>query len=752
MLTLNFKKSTLEGLQLTENVNSELLDLLINSSVLNTVSWQTFENEKQQLKEYKRLVKGGKANITYNRTKCSKNVGRVYPNKNLGLVSLRREIRHTIARDYYVDIDIVNCHPVLLSQICHKNDIECDKLDYYISNRPSILESVMTAYNVNKDKAKNLFISLLYFGTFERWSTENHIVGEVLPFITEFKNELTNIGNVIIGANPKLKKDAEDKDKDNIKGTVCSNYLQTIECNILEVVYNYCIIKKYIVNNAVLCYDGIMILKDSFGNHIFKEFEDEVFNKTSFKVNFTIKELNEGYTLEVLRDSQIEEETEYTTMKKAFEKNNFKILNPISFGIECFEDGLNIVSKSAFFDTYENMRIEDEVEDYRGKMKQKETSFIDKWLKDESIRTYNKIDFLPCQVAPKGVYNTFKGFEASTKELFADVDIDNSLLMKHIFHLSGNDDKVFKYVLDCFANMIQKPYDLTRTALLFKSIDGVGKDTLFDYFGNRILGSKYYVVLTDVKKIFGSFNSMLENKILVVINESKSKTSFEYSDAIKDGITRTENIIERKGKESYKNSNNIFYTFFTNNKNALKVEENDRRIVAIECDSKIANDAVYFDALRNELNSGKLDRAFYEYLLKRDLSKVNFTKDRPTTKLYEALKEHNVPILARFLCEYVDKHQKITKINATTFITEFNFWMQTNNYNFEYSASQFGLDLKDYNGVEKKRMNTGIRYTINNDILKQYLISKNYYEILPFDDDEDVKVVYNNNLDKYLDV
>lgn len=750
MLTLNFKKSTLEGVQLTENVNAELLDLLINSSVLNTVSWQTFENEKQQLKEYKRLVKGGKANITYNRTKCSKNVGRVYANKNLGLVSLRREIRHTIARDYYVDIDIVNCHPVLLSQICHKNDIPCIALDHYINNRPSILESVMTAYNVNKDKAKNLFISLLYFGTFENWSTENHIVGEVLPFISEFKNELNNIGNVIVGANPKLKKEAEDKDKLNVKGTVCSNYLQTLECNILESVYNYCIIKKYITNNGVLCYDGLMILKDSFGNHILKEFEDEVFSKTGFKVKFTIKELNEGYTIEVLRESQIEEESDYTRMKKAFEKGNFKILNPISFGIDT-EDGLNIVSKSAFFDTYENMRIEDEVEDYRGKMKQKEMSFIDKWLKDESIRTYNKIDFLPCQVAPKGVYNTFKGFEASTKELF-DIDIDNSLLMTHIKHLCGNDDNVLKYVLDCFANMIQKPYDLTRTALLMKSIQGCGKDTLFDYFGNRILGSKYYVVLTDVKNIFGSFNAMLENKILVVINESKSKTAFEYDDAIKDAITRSENIIVRKGKEGYKNTNNIFYTFLTNNKNALKVEENDRRIVAIQANDKIANDVVYFDALRNELNSGKLDRAFFEYLLKRNISNVNFTKDRPTTKLYEALKEHNTPVLARFLCEYVDKHQKITKENATSFITDFNFWMQTNNYNFEYSATQFGLDLKDYNGIEKKRMNTGIRYTINNDILKQYLISKNYYEILPFDDDEDVKVYTPSKLDKYLDV
>ena len=45
------------------------------------------------------------------------NCGRVNPKNSLGLFSIRREIRHTLAEQRYVDLDIDNCHPVILNQI-----------------------------------------------------------------------------------------------------------------------------------------------------------------------------------------------------------------------------------------------------------------------------------------------------------------------------------------------------------------------------------------------------------------------------------------------------------------------------------------------------------------------------------------------------------------------------------------------------------------------------------------------------------
>ena len=55
-------------------------------------------------------------NVTY---EYSKNIkfGRVFPNKSLGAVSLRREIRHTIFNDMNIDIDIVNAHSVTMHEV-----------------------------------------------------------------------------------------------------------------------------------------------------------------------------------------------------------------------------------------------------------------------------------------------------------------------------------------------------------------------------------------------------------------------------------------------------------------------------------------------------------------------------------------------------------------------------------------------------------------------------------------------------------
>lgn len=383
-------------------------------------------------------------------------------------------------------------------------------------------------------------------------------------------------------------------------------------------------------------------------------------------------------------------------------------------------------------DAYENRRIIDMAENAKGDLKLKEVSFCKKWFEDPNIRTYDRIDFLPCQNPPTNIYNTFKGFVGSTKKI-NNTNIMESLMMKHIFNLCNHDDKVVKYVLDCFSNMVQHPYKLTRTALLFKTIQGCGKDTLFDYIGNKILGSSYYVVLTDVKKIFGNFNSTLENKILVVVNESKSKTAFEFDDAIKDAITRKENIIEPKGKDAYKNTNNVFYVFLTNNKNAIKVEENDRRFCAIEGDNTIANNNEYFTALNKEIDDGFIDGDFYTFLNTRDISKVNFTKDRPTTSLYETLKEHNIPVLGRFLCEIVDEYssKEKAKIGASELFNKFNHWKEKNKFNsYECTSTKFGIDLKDYDNITKNTNRGLICYSINIIKLKESLILKKYYEEL----------------------
>ena len=412
----------------------------------------------------------------------------------------------------------------------------------------------------------------------------------------------------------------------------------------------------------------------------------------------------------------------YNKIKVEFEKNNFKILYPISFATIKSNNELALRTKRDFKDVYENLQYLKWNEFHNRMM---DSSFIDDWLTDAEMRTYDKIDFLPMQQAPSNIFNTFKGYEAEKIELIK-TDIENSLMLKHIKHLCNNDDIVFNYFLKFIANLLKSPYNISKTAIILKSVQGCGKDTFFDWFGNNILGSDYYINTDKAELIFGRFNSCIENKILIVMNETNGKDTFSINENIKCAITAKENTIEHKGKAPYKNTNNIAYVFLTNNENPVKVPHDDRRFTGFECNNLIANNFEYFTDLNSEIKSKSYDRAFFNYLMDVDVKNYDFTNNRPITSFYNNMKELNTPIMAKFFENMIDKYNSSTNINftASSLYDSFNNFIKENNFKVEYTSTKFGLDVKNYEGIEKKRTKTGNQILINIDQLKQHLTTK----------------------------
>ena len=311
------KQSILNGLQTIEEVPLNIIQLLVNSDLLNVEPFNNFENEKQQLKKYIKLIKNNKATITYNKSQGIK-YGRVNPNKGLGMHCIRREIRHTLLKNIYVDIDIVNCHPNILYQICKQNNIECQFLGQYINNRNICLSEVMNTYNINNEAAKKLFIQILYYGSFESWCNEYNIIDcQPTDFIKNLKNELNIIGELIISDNKKLVKAVrkyrllKNKNIDNYneKGSIVSFFIQEYENQILETIYLYCVENGYIVNNnCVLCNDGLMIKKDKYNSELLNIFNSIIKEKMNLDLTFITKELDKGYTLELIKEHQIKDD------------------------------------------------------------------------------------------------------------------------------------------------------------------------------------------------------------------------------------------------------------------------------------------------------------------------------------------------------------------------------------------------------------------------------------------------------------
>jgi hypothetical protein len=643
----------------------------------------------------------------------------------------------------------VNCHLVLLCQLCEKNNIKCDRLAYYVSNRCDFIKQIIKENDnliLRDEDIKNEVICLLYGKSKPSYKSD---------LLTNLLYDITYITKRITEENPELyakiekQKKKDKKYTDNLEGSLLSIVCQYYENKILECMHEFLTNKKVIErNNCVLCFDGIMIPRNKQYNTILEDIEKYIFDKTGFNIKLKIKSMDEAYN--DLPDT----DDSYEKIKEEFEKNHFKLRNPILY-VEVDDDKKLIIrKKKEFMDVYENKLVMDYTIN-------KKVSFIDKWMKDENIITYNNIDFLPKIQAPPHIYNQFNGFEIDKhiiedkeedKDLILDFDDDNdeedddnnennditkSLLYQHLFNLCGRNDEVFKYVLFFLSRKVKQPTKLTNTALLFKSKQGCGKDTFFNWFGRNILGNQYYYNDSNTELIFGRFNSSIDNKILVVVNESNGAKNFVISDTIKDKITTKQISIERKGLEAISKTNCISYIFFSNNDNPLQIPSDDRRFVAIECNNSVCNNEEYFKNLNEEIENKTYDILFYKYLLSLDSDDYNFTNNRPQTNIYNDMKEANKPVIISFL-EYIIQQHNINKekdidISSTEEITAYNLfnmflnYIQTHNFKCEMTTTKFGLKLKEFDEIiTRKHTKTGNKYIIDYDKLEQFFIEKGY--------------------------
>jgi len=121
------------------------------------IAGEEYEIQRSSLIRYYQASKNGKINTTYNQRE---NVGRYYATRGISLQNIKREFRHTISNCYYVDIDMENCQPRLLYQLCLKLKISCERLGEYVMNRDEILMDI----DEDRDVGKNVILSLIFNG------------------------------------------------------------------------------------------------------------------------------------------------------------------------------------------------------------------------------------------------------------------------------------------------------------------------------------------------------------------------------------------------------------------------------------------------------------------------------------------------------------------------------------------------------------------------------------------------------------
>ena len=320
------RDSIFDGIVLYETIDTALLNKVINSDLLlenyqDQARKQYYENEKTHLLNYQKNITKNMARVEYKRTN-GWGIGRFNPVGSLGLHSIHRQTRHTIANGLLRDIDVENAHNRFLQQILTHNDFkgEYDMLIDHNENREKWREEIITTYHLENNKfaklpptdkrykkpkelAKNLIIRILYGGGLVKWKTAFEIP-EDIPTPKKVAKLISQVGNIqkwVCYHNPELftkcKANNIKKKKDyNHEGTTTSWFLQEKECLVLEEMYKYMIYNGYIKDDICsLCNDGIMIQDKYYKPELIDELHTHVKETTGFALKFEEKLLSEGY-------------------------------------------------------------------------------------------------------------------------------------------------------------------------------------------------------------------------------------------------------------------------------------------------------------------------------------------------------------------------------------------------------------------------------------------------------------------------
>lgn len=665
-------------MEFKETINKTRLISLMNSDLI------TLEEKKQLKKYFKMFGNSNYVNITYTK---NLNMGRRYALNGLSLQMFSKKIRHTLTYDTHIDIDIVNCHLVLMSQYCKKNNIYCPHLDTFNSERNSRLNEIMTTCNVSKKVAKELILTIMYLGQMNDYCVNNGFDAIVPLWCDDLNNEFITIADLIVSKNEDILKQvisSRKKEYTNKKASVVSYVLQIIEDDLIMNARNKLLDMGFHVET--LCFDGVMILKKDIHKEHLDDLNAYCFNKTGYNVEFEIKPMSNVLNLQDDEEEHIQYTFEHTDfynqeycsklneLGTPFQKYNArkqyielfvcKIITPDACFI--FQNGKDkepyIYNSSTM-----NVLLEPILSGYVSSTGNS-ISFWSKWISDPKQRIYRKYDFIPYNMVKPDttIFNMFLGMN---EHIYGKPSKNPQKTLKPFFdivrELCGGIDKDAEYLHKFFANIFQDPTKRPPISIVIKGKQGTGKNIVLDTIGNMI-DKEHYITTSKADDLFGDHAEGFYRKLLVNLNEAEGKDTFNFEGKIKSFITEDNIIVNPKFVRPSKVSNHARLIITTNKETPIPIDvkSKDRRYVVYKTtELYLKYSQVFWTNLYNHFRKPEFMATLHEYYMSLNLDGFDWIKERPITKAYRDMCSLYSPTESLFFADYIENAKWVT-INA----------------------------------------------------------------------------------------
>lgn len=617
--------------------------------------------------------------------------GRYYGTKG-SLETLEREVRGTLCRDYYHDVDIVNCHPVLLSQFA-RNRFQRDlpENDTYVANR----DRVLAAISDNRDEAKQEVIRVLY-GGINRHAATAALSAEIRAFskFLATQDEFAELFKAV-------------KHEDNIYGTFLSYILQTEERRCMMAMKDSLEAAGWAVD--VLAYDGLMIRKQQGGDltAALRGCEAAVAAATGYTISVVSKDFS--YWEVPTHDEEIEKgvsRSAYEAMRADFERTHFYYI-PAGQIVEVTPNGELVFMKTDHAHNYLGSKFyfkhSDKFADY--------TPFLPIWTKDPSRRCIMKIDMRPSDdptvfvlPPPRLLWTLGEAPHDPLPYITAFTDFLEALIP---------DQTLRDFVIEWLAHLIQRPLENSMACVVATGSKGCGKDTLGDFVADWLVGRDYAQNYTSTEQFWDKHDVGRLNKLFVKLEEAVGSINRKHEAQFKAIITSATLTVNPKGVTPVTTSNLNRFFLTTNEVAPVKLDEEERRFVIIPCAGTLRGKMDYWRDLRARLFTPTGARAIGDWLMSRPVG--TFPRILPQSERARLIIEEEKSVEKRF---FESDAWDGEELGATELYILYRNWCTQNSLQPARTSKAFGMRLiafLDETTLKKKRTEGGVVYYLEDE-------------------------------------
>jgi len=291
---------------------------------------------------------------------------------------------------------------------------------------------------------------------------------------------------------------------------------------------------------------------------------------------------------------------------------------------------------------------------------------------------------------------------------------------------ASNDEKMYQYLLNWFANITQCIKN--SSCLYAKGIQGIGKSTVPDFFREYVIGND---VTTKGKSdhLKGDHNMQLLGRAFVYFEELQIFSEAEWNaiDAeLKDMITSERGSYTDKYMKRFAAENINNYMILTNF--SLK-GVHGRRYCVLEIDSKYLNNLNFFASLRKDCFNDEVGHAFFCYLKEIDVSKF-LSSEIPDTQTKLELISELLPPVEKFLKFHYALRKTSIDMKAVELFQEFEkstfYKSYINLHKFYGYMREIGFNFKCHQGYN--------RYQIKLEKLKEFGENRKWFSSADIDE------------------